>query len=231
MFLYYKVVRSNSENVPIRRIPGEIYMTKGMYSYVKDAWKVPSKSYVKALQKDRMPVWRSEPNFLRIERPTRIDRARSLGYRAKQGFVIVRARVRRGSLRKKRFNAGRVPSKMGVNKITMDKNLRSIAEERTAKRFPNLEVLGSYWVGQDGKQKFYEIILVDPHHPAIMSDPKINWICEPQHTGRVYRGLTAAGKKHRGLYKKGKGAEHLRPSRTANTNKRNRMKKKMQSHP
>ncbi len=38
----------------------------------------------------RLAEWRKEPAVLRIDRPTRIDRARSLGYKAKQGFLIVR---------------------------------------------------------------------------------------------------------------------------------------------
>jgi large subunit ribosomal protein L15e len=60
--------------------------------------------------------------------------------------------------------------------------------------------------------KYYEVILVDPHHSVILSDPKIAWIAEPQHRGRVYRGLTPAGKRGRGLRSKGTGAEKLRPS-------------------
>ena len=58
------------------------------------------------------------------------DRARALGYKAKQGVIVVRARVRRGGLRKQRFVQGRVPSKMGVNKITMKQNTQAIAEVR-----------------------------------------------------------------------------------------------------
>jgi large subunit ribosomal protein L15e len=45
-----------------------------------------------------------------------------------------------------------------------------------------------------------------------MNDPKIGWIAEKQHRSRVYRGLTSAGKKGRGLRWKGKGVEHARPS-------------------
>src|SRR2546426_204199 len=97
-------------------------------------------------------------------------------------------------------------------KITMAKSIQRIAEERTAKHYPNMEVLNSYWVGEDGTHKYYEVILVDPKHPAIRNDPKINWICNPANRGRVFRGLTSAGKKGRGLLYKGKGAEKIRPS-------------------
>ena len=90
------------------------------------------------------------------------------------------------------------------------------AEERAQKHYPNLEVLNSYWLGEDGKQKFYEIILVDPDHPQVIADRKIDWIGAPAQSGRVYRGLTSAGREGRGLRWKGKGAERMRPSRTRN---------------
>jgi large subunit ribosomal protein L15e len=80
-----------------------------------------------------------------------------------------------------------------------------IAEERAAKKCPNLEVLNSYWVWEDGRQKWFEVIMVDPHHPAIRSDPNIKWIIDSVHKGRVHRGLTSAGKKLRGFRKKRKG--------------------------
>lgn len=194
-------------------------MSKSMYKYVADAWKKPGEGDLRDLNWRRKIEWRKGNSFVRVERPTRIDRARSLGYKAKTGYVVVRARVRRGGLRKATIKSGRRAKRKGIKKITMGKNIQRIAEERTAKRYPNLEVLNSYWVGEDGKNKYYEIIMVDPHHPTIMSDSKINWICEPQHTGRVFRGLTSAGRKGRGLRHKGKGAEKLRPSLGAHDHK------------
>jgi large subunit ribosomal protein L15e len=177
---------------------------------MKDAWKNPSESYVKEIMMERLPKWRREPVIKRIDKPTRIDRARRLGYKAKQGYVVARIRVRRGGRRKSRFKNGRDPKRMGVNKITPEKSIQRIAEERVARKYPNMEVLNSYWVWEDGKSKYYEVILVDPQCPTIKHDNKINWICESQHTRRVFRGLTSAGKKGRGLNKKGKGAEKVR---------------------
>ncbi|MCK5341892.1 MAG: 50S ribosomal protein L15e, partial [Candidatus Heimdallarchaeota archaeon] len=57
-------------------------------------------------------------------------------------------------------------------------------------------------------------------HPVIKADPKINWICEKTNHRRVFRGLTSAGKKTRGLRNKGHGAEKIRPSLRANRNLR-----------
>jgi len=187
------------------------------YKYIAEAWVSPEKSYVKELLRQRLMIWRKQKAVTRIEKPTRLDRARKLGYKAKQGFVVVRVRVRRGGLRKARPRAGRRPKRMGVKKYKPAKSLKLIAEERAARKFPNLEVLNSYWVGEDGRYKWFEVILVDPHHPVIQSDPKINWICQKQHKGRVFRGLTSAGKKVRGLRRKGRGAEKMRPSRKAAT--------------
>lgn len=183
-----------------------------LYGRIRDAWKHPDESYVGELLRHRMIAWRKGPAVEGLERPTRLDRARSLGYKAKQGIVVARARVRRGGLRKPRPRGGRRPKRMGVKKITMAKSIQRIAEERAARRYPNLEVLNSYWVGEDGRYKYYEVILVDPLHPVIQSDKDLNWLARPVHTRRVERGLTSAGKKGRGLRRKGKGAEKVRPS-------------------
>lgn len=183
------------------------------YKYIAEAWSKPEKSFVDEIMQQRLVEWRKQPAIVRIEKPTRLDRARKLGYKAKQGFVIVRARVRRGGLRKQRPRSGRRPKRMGVAKFKPAKSLRLIAEERAARKFPNLEVLNSYWVGEDGRSKWFEVILVDPNHPVIKADKDVNWIIEKQHKRRVYRGLTSAGKKVRALYRKGKGAEKVRPSK------------------
>ncbi len=194
-------------------------MGKSAYHHMRAAWKRPKQSMSSEHRRTRMTAWRRAPVCERIDRPTRIDAARRLGYKAKQGVVVVRARVRRGGLRKSKVNMKRKPSKAGVKKITMAKSIQRIAEERVSRRYPNLEVLNSYWVGQDGKSKFYEVILVDPSHPAIKSDAHLGWIAKKGHSGRAERGMTSAGKRGRGLHNKGKGAEKLRPSLKANQNR------------
>lgn len=147
--------------------------------------------------KEKLIKWRREPAVVRVEKPTNPARARELGYKAKEGFVVVRAKVRRGGRRKSRPSSRRMPSKMGMRKFKPAKSIQRIAEERSAVKYPNMEVLNSYYVGEDGMQKFYEVILVDPMHPAIASDPSVNWLLGQKR--RVFRGLTGAGKKGRGL--------------------------------
>jgi large subunit ribosomal protein L15e len=163
------------------------------YKHVGEAWKRPKDSFLREIMWERTIDWRRRPVIQRIEKPTRIGRARKLGYRAKQGFVVVRVRVRRGGLRKSRPKAGRRPKRMGVKKFKSSKSLRLIAEERAARKFPNLEVLNSYWVWEDGRHKWFEIIMVDL---TKMSDKKIVRLGEKPR-GRVFKGLTSAGKKMR----------------------------------
>ena len=183
------------------------------YKYIAEAWSKPEKSYVDELMSQRLIQWRKQPTVTRIERPTRLDRARKLGYKAKQGFVIARTKVRRGGMRKQRPRSGRRPKRMGVAKFKPAKSIKLMAEERTAKKFPNLEVLNSYWVGEDGRHKWFEVIMLDPNHPVIKTDKDVNWITQKQHHRRVFRSLTSAGKKVRGLRGKGRGAEKVRPSK------------------
>ncbi len=187
-------------------------MSKSFYGYIRDAWKDPGNTYVKDLRWERLQKWRKEGSLIRIERPTRIDRARSLGYKAKQGIIIVRAKVRRGGMRKSRYVKGRRTQRMGKNKITPGKSIQRIAEERASRKYPNMEVLNSYWVAEDGMSKWYEVILVDPSHPVIQNDKNLNWICNSSQKGRAYRGKTSAGRKGRGMMGRGKGTEKTRPS-------------------
>lgn len=155
---------------------------------------------MKESTRSRLIQWRRESRFERVEKPTRIDRARSLGYKAKKGFVIVRGRIGRGGRNRPVYGRrGRKPSKSGVTGFTPKKSLQWIMEERIQRKYPNLEVLGSYEVGRDGRHKWFEIILIDPSAPEIKKDKNLKWITSGKNRRRVYRGLTSSGKKGRGL--------------------------------
>src|SRR5512136_445939 len=193
-------------------------MSKSMYAYVRDAWKKPDTTEVNALQWDRMQTWRRQGSVVRIEHPTRIDRARSLGYKAKQGIAVARVQVRRGGRRASRYVRARRSARMGKNRLTAGKSIQRIAEERASKKFPNMEVLNSYWVGQDGKLKYYEVILVDGNHPSIRADKNLAWLANSTHRGRAERGKTSAGRKGRGMATRGKGTEKTRPSIRSHAN-------------
>ena len=165
----------------------------GYYKYLQNFWKKPDPT----VMREKYIGWRREDVVTRIEHPTRPDRARSLGYKAKQGIIIVRTRLKKGGRSRSIAARGRKPSKAGMKKYSAKKSKQQTAEERVSRKFPNLEVLNSYWVGDDGVTKFYEVILVDPKSPSIIKDKDLNWICDMKHSSRVFRGLTSAGSKSR----------------------------------
>lgn len=189
----------------------------GMYKYIRKAWKNP-KENLGDLWQQRLIEWRKQPSTLRISRPTRLDRARSLGYKPKQGILIIRQRVQKSSRRREKPSGGRRPKTSRLKKI-VGMNYQEIAERRAVKNYVNCEVLNSYLVANDGKSYWFEVILVDKMHPSIKKDKQLSWMQKHRNTRRVYRGLTSAGRKTRGLRKKGVGAEKIRPSQRANMRK------------
>ncbi|MBI2146712.1 50S ribosomal protein L15e [Candidatus Woesearchaeota archaeon] len=185
----------------------------GLYQHIRETWKKPQEGLAE-LWNQRLLAWRSEPVTVKLERPTRLDRARSLGYKAKQGIIVVRQRVLRGGHTRPQIKRRRRPRHSGLT-LSLRKSYQLIAEERAQQQFENLTVLNSYWVGQDGKHYWYEVILVDSHHPVIQSDPSLNWITKAKNQSRVFHGKTSAGRKSRGMRGKGEGFEKSRPSRRA----------------
>ncbi len=113
---------------------------------------------------------RREPAIIRVERPSRLDRARMLGYKAKQGVAVVRIRVSRGGMRRKRPRSGRRPKHLGVLRIKSSVSAQKVAERRVGERYPNMKVLGSYPIWKDGKYAWYECVLIDPVNPSVRSD-------------------------------------------------------------
>ena len=188
----------------------------GFYKYIREAWKRPKDN---EFYNQRIIEWRKEPSTLRIERPTRLDRARSLGYKAKPGFVILRQCVQKsGRMHPRRSYGGRRP-KASSQRKDVNKSYQQIAEERSSQKYANCELLNSYYLAEDGKQYWFEVILIDRANPHILADPTYNWVANTKN--RVFRGLTSSGRKSRGLRgNKGKGAEKLRPSKRANLTRR-----------
>ncbi len=102
-----------------------------------------------------------EPAIKRVERPTRLARAKSLGYKAKQGYAIVRVRVSKGSYRRPRPNHARRPSKTGLYfNLSVDK--KKIAEGRARRVYKNMEVVGAYFLTKNGQYDWFEIVMRDP---------------------------------------------------------------------
>jgi large subunit ribosomal protein L15e len=123
--------------------------------------------------RERIIGWRKQNAVTRIDRPSRLQRARRLGYKAKQGIIVVRMRVGTGGMRKQRPVAGRRPKHLGVTRIKADDNMKKVAERRVIQRYPNMKLLGSYFVYKDGMHYWFEVILVDPIHPRITNDKEL----------------------------------------------------------
>lgn len=123
--------------------------------------------------RQRAVIWRNQNAVTRVEKPSRIARARRLGYKAKQGIIVIRMRVGTGGMRKQRPRGGRRPKHLGVTKIKADVSMKQVAERRILQRYPNMKLLGSYFLYKDGMHYWFEIILADPSHPRIAKDKEI----------------------------------------------------------
>ena len=172
-------------------------MARGLYHYLKKAWKKPDKKILR----ERMIAWRKSNSLTKVDKPLRLDRARSLGYKDKKGVVVIRVRVKRGGHKRPRPRKGRRSKRLHARK-TLKMSYKWIAEQRADKKYKNLEVLNSYLIGKDGIHYFYEVIMIDPNKPEIKKDKKLNWICSDKNRKRAIRGLTSAAKKSRGLRRK-----------------------------
>ncbi|KAH8926020.1 60S ribosomal protein L15-B, partial [Atractiella rhizophila] len=190
------------------------------YKYISELQKKKQSDVLRFLLRVRCWEYRQLNVIHRATRPSRPDKARRLGYKAKQGYLIYRVRVRRGN-RKRQAAKGATygkPTNQGVSQLKFQRSLRSVAEERVARRCGGLRVLNSYWINQDGVYKYFEVILVDPQHKAVRRDAKINWICDPVHKRRETRGLTSAGRQNRGI---GKGHRHNHQPKNATWRRHN----------
>jgi large subunit ribosomal protein L15e len=180
----------------------------GFYNYLRQNW---NNGKLEELYKQRLIAWRRGNSITRVERPTRLDRAHALGYKAKQGYIVVRVKLLRGGRQRPRISSGR-KSKNTRRKLVLEMNYQWVAEQRANKKYPNCEVVNSYFLAKDGKYYFYEVILID--REIGKKYPEIKNLARQR--GRVYRGLTSAGRKSRSLRYSGKGYEKARPSEKAN---------------
>ncbi|XP_037363273.1 60S ribosomal protein L15-like [Talpa occidentalis] len=195
----------------------------GTYKYILELWRKKQRNVMRFLL--RVCWWQfpqlSAPH--RAPRPTQPDKARRLGYKAKQGYVIYRIRVLRGGRKHpvpKAATYGK-PVHHGVNQLKFARSLQSVAEERAGHHCGALRGLNSHWVGEDSTYKFFEIILIHPFHKAIRRNPDTQWITKPVHKHREMWGLTSAGPKSCGLGKGHKFHHTIGGSRRAAWRRRN----------
>ena len=68
--------------------------------YMEELWKRKQSDVLRFLLRVRCWEFRQLPGIVRLTGPSRPDKARRMGYKAKQGYVIYRVRVRRGGRKK-----------------------------------------------------------------------------------------------------------------------------------
>ena len=189
----------------------------GAYKYITQTLQKQYKER-DALYRNKVMKWRAGPAIERVERPSNLSRARTLGYQAKQGYIVVRARVDKGRRTRRKTMGGR-KHKNNYHFVQPQMSHQAIVEQRVNRLFRNMEVLNSYWVGEDGRHRWYEVILVDGHNPSVKRDPHLSWIGDAVHRGRAERGKTSAGRKGRGMRYRGRGTEKTRPSIRSHANR------------
>ena len=161
-------------------------------------WKSP-KEGAAGIQKAKVLKWKAEPTVTRVENPSSTARARTLGYKAKQGIMVARVRVLKGGRKIPKVKGGRRPARAGCF-FTLNKSKQQLAEEKAQTKFRNMEVLNSYWAGGDGMYEWFEVIMADRTHPSVLADKNLKWLSSGR--GRAFRGLTSSGRKARGLLNK-----------------------------
>lgn len=184
--------------------------------YLRQAWKKPDEKVLR----ERMIEWRRAGAVERVENPLRLDRAHSLGYKAKKGVFVVRVKLVRGGHVRPRPKKARRSKRMHTI-LNLKMNYREIAEQRAAKKYPNCEVLNAYWIGKDGMHYFYEVIMVDKNAPEIKSDKELSFLTRPANNKRIFRGLTSSAIRARGLRNSPFKVPKVRPSLRANNRKGN----------
>src|SRR2546428_8421214 len=90
--------------------------------------------------------WRRDPVIMRIRRPTRPDKGSLLGYKAKQGIIMVRVRVRTGGARKPRPASGRRQKALGSVKFTRAISFQRVGENGPLRKATNMIVMIAYYL-------------------------------------------------------------------------------------
>jgi large subunit ribosomal protein L15e len=139
----------------------------GAYKYIRQSIASMYKARSPALR-SRLTAWRSSPTVARVEKPANLIRARELGYKAKRDYIVARVRIAKGKRARPRYSLGRKPAKT-IKYVSPGFSAGDRAELKAANRFSNLKVLGSYYVGEDGTDKYYEVVMLNPN---LASRPK-----------------------------------------------------------
>lgn len=156
----------------------------GAYKYIAQTLQKQYKAR-DASFRSKIMAWRSGPAMAAAEYPSNLGRARRLGYKAKQGYAVVRIRVDKGRRTRPKPMGGR-KHKNYYRFVQPGMSHQAMAEQRVNRVYRNMEVLNSYWVGEDGNYKYFEVILADPTKATVN-------VSSVMRQGKAFRGLTSAG--------------------------------------
>uniref|UniRef100_H0XQE6 Ribosomal protein L15 n=1 Tax=Otolemur garnettii TaxID=30611 RepID=H0XQE6_OTOGA len=104
----------------------------GAHKYIQELWRKQQSDVMRFLLRVHCWQYRQLSALHRALHPTWPDKARRLGYKAKQGYVIYRICVRPGGCKRpvpKGATYGK-PVHHGVNQLKFARSLQSVAEER-----------------------------------------------------------------------------------------------------
>ncbi len=132
----------------------------GAFKYIQESFEKSYRERSPSFKK-RISSWKNSRTVERVANPTNPLRARALGYKAKKGYVVVRVKMARGKRARRKPDQGRKPGKT-VKFRALGRSLSYYAEEKAARRYPNLCVLNSYLVGEDGVNKYFEVLMKTP---------------------------------------------------------------------
>ncbi|MDO8553875.1 MAG: 50S ribosomal protein L15e [Candidatus Micrarchaeota archaeon] len=161
----------------------------GAYKYIQENLQKQYKER-DAVYRAKILKWRTSA-MERVDVPANLPRARRLGYKAKQGYVIVRVRIPKGRRKRRKPMGGRKP-RHNYMFVQPQLSHQSMGEQRVNRIYKNCEVLNSYWIGEDGVYKFFEVILADKAKLE-------KQLPSLKRTGRAFRGLTSSARKSRGI--------------------------------
>lgn len=170
----------------------------GANKYIKQTfqneWKgISDENYDYALimRKRGIEFRNEERAVVKVDYPTNLPNARSVGYKAKQGIFVVRVRVRKGTGTHHRPKNKRRPKRQGQNKLSRRISTQGMAEQKASKYYSNAESIGSYKIAEDGKWHYFEVVMADRNAPSILADKNLKYLATGQQ-GRAERGKTFA---------------------------------------
>lgn len=136
----------------------------GAYRYIRESFQ---KAYAERSPelRARLAAWRKQDVVVRAENPTNPISARRVGYKARQDYIIVRVRGKRGNRARRRPAAGRKPGK-SRKFVEPGQGWERVAQEKARRKFINFDVVGSYVVGEDGTARYYEVVMHNPNWPS-----------------------------------------------------------------